>query len=234
MTNARGFTAWLARWTFRAAMAIGVFMLFSASVSYLELGRAHPFFLEKLPLRNPSLWWVALAVHVPSALFALPACLILLGPRLRARAPRVHRWLGRVTGVVVLAGVVPSGLYLAFFAQGGLVTTLGFWLTGVITWVAMRKAIASARARDFKQHRRFATHVASQLSVAVLSRFLLVFADSIGLFGEWVYVAALYAPVIGCAALAELLTAPAAFRLWTSKGTRHEKLVVAARLDVVR
>lgn len=221
----------LGRLTFFALMGAGTWMLFEASASYVELGQEHPFFLEKLPLARPQLWLTALYVHVPAALFSLPACLVLLSKGVRKRMPRAHRWLGRVTGGLVLLAVVPSGLYLAFFAQGGLITTLGFWLTGVIAFVAMVKSIQAARARDFKAHRRFSTHVAAQLSVAVFSRVMLVGAEHIELYSEWVYIAALWVPVVACAVVAELLTGRPLGS--SSKGSRYEKVVAGSRLDAV-
>jgi uncharacterized membrane protein len=217
---------------FVGLMAVGMWMMLEASASYLELGKAHPFFLEKLPLARPKLWRGALYMHVPSALFALPACVVLLSNRVRARMPRFHRWLGRITGVVILLAVVPSGLYLAFFATGGLITTLGFWLTGLITFVAMVNSIRSARAGNIKAHRRFSAHVAAQLSVAVFSRLMLVSAEQLELYDEWVYVTALWLPVIACAAIAELLTGPRVRQ--TPKGSRHEEVTHVPALDAVR
>jgi uncharacterized membrane protein len=222
----------LGRLGFYALMGAGVWLMLSASTSYLELGEAHPFFLEKLPLAHPKLWLGALYVHVPSALLSLPACLVLLVPRVRSRWPRLHRWLGRATGLLVLGAVVPSGMYLALFAQGGLITTLGFWLTGTIAFVAMLKSIQSARATQMRAHRRFSTHVAAQLAVAVVSRFLLAGLETVGLYGEWVYIAALWVPVVGCALVAELLTRP--HRPSSSlKGSRHEEFVAAPHLDAL-
>lgn len=224
-------TARLGRLAFFSLMGVGTWLLFEASASYVELGQEHPFFLEKLPLARPQLWLTALYVHVPAALFSLPACLVLLAKSVRKRLPRAHRWLGRVTGGVVLLAVVPSGLYLAFFAQGGLISTLGFWLTGLIAFVAMVKSIQAARARDFKAHRRFSTHVAAQLGVAVFSRVLLVGAEQIELYSEWVYIAALWFPVIACFVVAELLTGPRL--VFRSKGFNHEEAVAGSALDAV-
>jgi uncharacterized membrane protein len=222
----------LARFAFHVAMWAGVWLMWSASASYWELGEAHPFFLEKLPLAHPKLWLIATYVHVPSALIALPACLLLLVARVRTHFPAFHRWLGRVTGALVLCAVVPSGMYLAAFTQGGLLTTLGFWLTGLIAFVAMLKSIRSARRRDMRAHRRFSAHVAAQLSVAVLSRFLLVGAEELGWYGESVYTAALFVPVLGSALVAELWTGR---RLPpTSKGPSHEVIFTDSRLDTLR
>jgi uncharacterized membrane protein len=228
-------SAWIGRLAFTCLMCAGVWMMLSASASYVELGDEHPFFLEKLPLAYPTLWQTALYVHVPSALFSLPACLVLLVQRIRTRFPKFHRWLGRITGALVLFAVVPSGMYLAFFAQGGLITTLGFWLTGLVAFVAMLKSIERARAGDIKAHRRFSTHVAAQLSVAVFSRFLLVGAEQAELYSTWVYVASLWIPVIACAFVAERMAGPRSpSRMARMKGSRHEELVVVSPLDAVR
>lgn len=224
--------ALLRRVAFYVVMIAGLWLMLSASTSYLELGREHPFFLEKLPLKRPNWWLAALYVHVPSALFALPACLVLLSSRVRRRWPRFHRWLGRTNGLLILCAVVPSGMYLALFAQGGLLSTLGFWLTGALTFVAMVKSVQSARAGRMQAHHRYSAHVAAQLAVAVVSRFALIGAEQAGLYSEWTYIAALWLPVIGCALVAELTTRQR--RLPVVKGPRHEKLVTAARLDALR
>ncbi len=229
-TRPRTLSSRIARIVFHAVMGVGLWLMFSASASYLDFGQAHPFFLEKLPLAQPKLWLVALYAHVPSALFSLPACLVLLSRRVRRRFPRLHRGLGRVTGVLVLGAVVPSGFYLAFFAQGGALATLGFLATGLITFVAMIKSIASARARDFRSHRRHSAHVVAQLSVAVLSRFLLVGAEELGWYSESVYVAALLIPVAAGALVVEWLTASSS----NTQGVVHEELGVGPGLDVVR
>jgi uncharacterized membrane protein len=229
----------LARWStslakvaFYALIGAGTWLMLVASRSYLDLGEAHPFFLEKLPLRHPQLWLTALYVHVPSALCSLPACLVLLVRRIRTRWPRFHRWLGRATVALVLGAVVPSGMYLALFAQGGLVTTLGFWLTGAIAFVAMLKSIQSARAGELRAHRRYSAHVTAQLSVAVFSRLLLVGAETAGLHAEWVYVAALWVPVLLGALVAELVTNRRPFSL--SKGSRHEEAARVSHAHAVR
>lgn len=222
----------LVRGVFLGAMMLGTLLMIWASSSYVELGNAHPFLLEKLPLARPSLLLGALYVHVPSALFALPACLALELDALRRRWPRLHRWLGRLTAFVVVLLATPSGLYLAQFAQGGLVTSAGFWTTGLIAAGAMMGAVAAARAGDYGRHRRLARHVTAQLSVAVASRALLCAAELLGLYRPWVYVAALWLPVLGASISVEWLHAPR--RTSHTKGTRHEAIAAVHRIDAVR
>lgn len=232
MSDPKRARTWALTVGFHALMWFGLWLMISASASYWELGDAHPFILEKLPLAQPALFRAALYVHVPSALLALPLCLLLLSQTLRRRYPRVHRWLGRITGLLVLLLVVPTGAYLALFAQGGWLTTFGFWLTGGITFVAMCRSIMSARAGQLVAHRRFSAHVVAQLSVAVVSRLLLIAAELGELYGEWTYLASLWVPVLACAWLAELVTSSP--RRPHSKGSRHDEMVSSTQLNPLR
>ena len=98
------------------------------------------------------------ALGIKTHVFA-SALALLLGPfqfssRLRSRAPRLHRWMGRIyLGVAVLAGGL-AGLYMARYAFGGLPARLGFaglaigWLyTGAQAYAAIRRGDAVAHRR---------------------------------------------------------------------------------------
>ena len=160
-----------------------------------------PFVIEKLPLPMEDVWIFALKAHVVAAVFSLPACIAL-----QWRLPRrAHRWLGRVTGLAVLCVLAPSGFYLALFAKGGVLGTLGFVLSAVITVVAMIRAVQHARARRYPAHRRAAWHVVAQLSVAVTSRAMLIAFDAAAVDEELAYLVALWVPVVFGAVLVELL-----------------------------
>jgi hypothetical protein len=165
-----------------------------------------PFVMEKLPLPLEDVWMRALQVHVVAAAFCLPACLLLSLTIVIRRAPRFHRWLGRVTGTIALVALVPSGLYLSCFAKGGLLSTLGFMLSGVIVAVAMIQGVRLARARRFVEHRRCVLHVLAQLSVAVTSRAMLFAFDAAAVGEQLAYLVSLWLPVVGSFALVELLT----------------------------
>lgn len=88
------------------------------------------------------------------------ALTLLLGPMqfvpsLRTRAPRLHRIAGRVyLGVGVLFGGA-AGLYMAFLAFGGLVSTVGFALLACLWLATGFAAFRTARARRFAEHRRW-------------------------------------------------------------------------------
>jgi len=174
---------------------VGALIIAWASRVYFDADELAPFVIEKLPLPHEALWLAALKTHVVTVSFALPACLLLSVKRM-LRFPRTHRWLGRATGAVILAAVVPSGLYLSLFAKGGAPATVGFALSGVIVALAMGQGIRRARAKDYVAHRRCMLHVLAQLSVAVTSRTLLYLLDAAGIDPDAAYLFALWMPVL--------------------------------------
>ena len=200
-----------ARVCFVVAMAMGIATIAWAATDYLADGLLHPFIREKRATGRTAWWLAALGAHVVAALVSFPLCLVLLSRRLLGAAPRLHRVIGRVTGLAVLLLLVPSGLVLSTTARGGLWGSAGFAVSAAIMAVAMVQAIATARPRDVAGHRRAVAHVIAQMSVAPVSRALLVLAAAAvpDADPDVVYVAALWLPVVGCAAVVPVVV-PAA------------------------
>ncbi len=98
-------------------------------------------FIENLYATLPA----AIAFHLGGGAVALIAGALQLNSRLRKNYPPVHRWLGRVYVIAVLAGGV-AGLTLALDSFGGIVTHFGFGMLAVL-WLAST-AIAWRHIRD--------------------------------------------------------------------------------------
>lgn len=190
---------------FLLAMAAGSAVITALSLPYFDLETLPPFVIEKLPVRFEALWLGSLRVHVAAAAVSFPLCLALMTRALQRRA-RIHRWLGRITGAVVLFVLVPTGSVLAFDAKGGPLSSAGFLLSGAIIAWAMIAGVRSARRRDLLGHARGMRHVVGQMSVAVVSRALIVALDAIGVDPELAYLVALWGPVLGSVWVVELLS----------------------------
>jgi len=165
-----------------------------------------PFVIEKLPLPREEMWISILKLHVAAAAICLPACLLLLSTSVVKRMAWFHRWLGRVTGLVTLFALVPSGAYLALYAKGGMPSTVGFLLSGAIVAAAMVLGVATARKRRMVEHRRWMLHVLAQLSVAVSSRAMLFAFDAAAVDEVMAYQISLWVPVVGSFLVVELLS----------------------------
>ena len=197
----------LSRWGargFLAAMLLGSAFITVLSLPYFDFETLPPFVIEKLPLRFESLWLGALRTHVAAAALSFPLCLLLMTRALQ-RHTRWHRWLGRITGVLVLLALVPSGVALAFDAKGGWLVTAGFLLSAAIVAGAMMVGVRAARRRQLSLHARAMRHVVGQMSVAIWSRALIVGLDAASVDPQVAYVVALWLPVLASAAVVEAL-----------------------------
>ncbi len=202
--NVRSFFAALPRRSFVVAMLAGWALIAAASLVYFDFETLPPFVIEKLPVRFESLWLASLRVHVASALVTFPLCIALTTRALRRRIAW-HRWLGRLTGIAVLFALVPSGVVLAFDAKGGAPVTAGFLVSAAIVAYFMVQGVRAARRRDPVEHRRAMLHVVGQMSVAVVSRILIVGLDAMGMDPDLAYVVALWGPVVASAVVVEVL-----------------------------
>lgn len=186
-------------------MAVGSSLITASSLVYFDAAALPPFVLEKLPLRFERLWLFSLRVHVAAAAFAFPLCLLLM-MRWLQRRPRAHRFLGRLTGVIALLALVPSGVVLAFDAKGGPIVTAGFLASAAILAGFMVQGTFAARRRELALHRRAMRHVVGQMSVAVTSRALLLGLDLAGVDPDVAYVVALWGPVVATVVVVELVS----------------------------
>ncbi|WP_394844833.1 DUF2306 domain-containing protein [Pendulispora brunnea] len=186
-------------------MALGAAFITASSLAYFKFDELPPFVIEKLPLRFEALWLLSLRVHVVAALISFPLCIVLMTRALQRRAV-LHRWIGRSAGALILFALVPSGAVLSFEAKGGPLVSAGFLLSGALIAWFMVKGVFAARRREFGAHRRAMLHVFAQMSVAVTSRALLFGLDVAGMSPDVAYVVALWCPVLGSAAMAELLS----------------------------
>lgn len=124
---------------------------------------------------------VAILTHIVCSALTLLLGPLQFVPSIRARYPRLHRVSGRVyLGVGVLGGGC-AGLYMAFHAFGGWVSTTGFAALAVLWLATGACALATARARRFNAHRRWMIRNFALAFAAVTLRVQLGLAAATGL-----------------------------------------------------
>ena len=100
---------------------------------------------------------LALGLHLAAAFLVTASGLLQLVPQIRARAPRLHRWNGRLflsAGMIAAATGMAVALYRG--AVAGIYMTLGNGLNAVLIFACAGMAWRCARARRFDAHRRWA------------------------------------------------------------------------------
>ena len=103
---------------------------------------------------NQDIWFIFLRIHIVLALVSL-----LTGPfgfvyKIREKKINLHRITGKVYIASIVLNFVPS-LYLAFYATGGLISTLGFIFLDIswvlTTWMAYK----TIRKKKVQEHRKW-------------------------------------------------------------------------------
>ncbi len=133
------------------------------------------------------IYQVAFSVHVISGPIALLASTLLMNSVARNRWPKLHRYVGRLTVVIVLILVVPSGFVMAFYAHSGRFAELGFISLALSTGLCAVAGWQTARRRQFQRHQRWMTRLFLMLFSAVVLRIIGGASLHFQWTSEWIY-----------------------------------------------
>jgi len=94
-------------------------------------------------------------VHVYSAIFVLLAGFTQFNARILVKYPKIHRWLGYLYVSLVLLLTSPSGIFIGWFANGGLIAKTSFIILGVLWFWFTLKATFLILKRKITAHKQF-------------------------------------------------------------------------------
>ncbi|WP_421941135.1 DUF2306 domain-containing protein [Pedobacter sp.] len=94
-------------------------------------------------------------IHVYSAIFVLLAGFTQFNSHILAKYPKIHRSLGYLYTGTVLVLAAPSGIFIGWFANGGLTAKISFVLLGLLWFWFTIKSILLILKRNVKGHQSF-------------------------------------------------------------------------------
>lgn len=108
------------------------------AILYFTHGGDYGILPEKALARQDWLWNLCFYTHLPSGILCLMIPFVSFAKKLFRSGVILHRFLGRIYVWITIIVVCPTGMYLALYAKGGLVTQVGFLLQGTLlmlfTW----------------------------------------------------------------------------------------------------
>lgn len=107
-------------------------------------------FLSKLS----TFWYIMLFIHAATSVVALVIGPFTLSTKFREKNISRHRMLGKIYMIGILLGGV-SGLYLSFYATGGLVGKSGFGLLSVFWLISAYQALNRVRNKKIQEHQNW-------------------------------------------------------------------------------
>lgn len=133
-------------------------------------------------LLNNDLWNIGFYTHISLGGLALLIGWTQFIEKLRRKNKNLHRNLGTVYLISVLFSGF-SGLYIAYFATGGMVSTLGFSILAVIWIYTTVRAYLEIKNGSKRKHQKFMTYSFAACFAAVTLRIWLPIL--IGFFGDF-------------------------------------------------
>jgi hypothetical protein len=129
----------------------------------------------------------AFYMHLVAGPASLVLGTLLVSERFRRIAPAWHRRLGRVQAACVLLLLVPSGLWMAWYAESGAVAAAGLGSLAIATAACMLLGVKAAVERRFAEHERWMGRTYMLLLSAVVIRLIGGAASVAGLDALWLY-----------------------------------------------
>jgi hypothetical protein len=110
------------------------------------------FLLTKQSVLHLKIWRLAFYTHISSSMVVLLFGGFQFSKSLIFGNPKIHRLLGKIYVFLVLGIAAPSGLIMAFYANGGIWAKTSFVTISILWWFFTFKAFRNALDKNFKTH----------------------------------------------------------------------------------
>lgn len=156
------------------ALLIGAYPLIYVFVEhkYTFLGSKSPEILHNL------IWRIVFFAHIIFGGISLFIGWRQFGSKFRNKYIRIHRSIGRLYVVSVLVSSV-SAVYMGFYANGGIVSCVGFIILGTIWLITTMVAVVQIRKGNVVKHQQFMIYSYACTFAAVTLRIWLPVLKSI-------------------------------------------------------
>lgn len=129
----------------------------------------------------------AFYMHIAAGPSTLLFGLLLTNKTLRDRYRTLHRVLGRIQCGCILLLLLPSGLWMAFYAETGAVAGTGFGTLAVVTAICTIMGLRSAVNKKMVQHRTWMCRCFVLLCSAVVQRMMGGLGTVLEIQSPWAY-----------------------------------------------
>ncbi|MEL6987869.1 MAG: DUF2306 domain-containing protein, partial [Bacteroidota bacterium] len=113
------------------------------------------FLISKQTVIYKAYYQIAFYSHIFSSLIILCSGIVLFSRSILKRFPKLHSWTGRSYVFLLLIIAAPSGLVMAFHANGGWLAKLAFIVLSILWWYFTWKGLRTALNKDFNSHKKW-------------------------------------------------------------------------------
>ena len=136
-------------------MTLFALFLFAITAEYLSFKSDVNFLLVKQDIVFDSIWRPTFYLHVISGMIVILIGPIQFIPKLRNRFISLHKKLGKIYAYAVLGIAAPTGLIMAFYAEGGIWSTIAFLVMSCLWILTTLMAIIKVKNKDIIAHKKW-------------------------------------------------------------------------------
>ena len=93
--------------------------------------------------------------HVYTSIFVLFSGFIAVFVKPKAAFRILHRFFGKIYVILLLLLAAPSGIYMGFYANGGILAKISFVILGILWWFTTYKAYLEIRKKNVLNHKKW-------------------------------------------------------------------------------
>jgi hypothetical protein len=206
-------------------VAAGLFfclVMFTIIYPYFSFRYDIDFLLTKQLILHIVSWRVAFYTHISSSLFVLFFGVFQFTKPFLLKRPKLHRVIGKAYVLLVLLLSAPSGLIMAFYANGGIWAKTSFILVSLLWWYFTFVAYRAAVKGNFKSHKaNMYRSYALTLSAITLRTYVFLLPGFLNLHGKEMYTLVSWLSWVPNLLFAEILIRQAKFYTDASSGGSH-------------
>ncbi|WP_235296631.1 DUF2306 domain-containing protein [Portibacter marinus] len=131
------------------------YLMLLITLQYIPLRLDVAFLNIKYDIIDQKFYQLAFFSHVYTSIFVLLIGIVQFSSSIRIQFPKVHRLMGKCYVFLILVISSPSGLIMAFYANGGMISQFSFVMQAFIWFLFTLLALVYARNKQWTLHRNF-------------------------------------------------------------------------------
>jgi hypothetical protein len=144
------------RWLWLFCFAYFFYLMLAITLRYIPIHPDVAFLqIKQTEITTVPAYFYIFYIHVLSSIFVLLAGFTQFNQKLLARYPRIHRNIGKIYVYTVLFFSAPSGIYIGYYANGGLFAKISFMTLGTLWFTFTLYAMLQALKRKIISHKKF-------------------------------------------------------------------------------
>ncbi|MEO1434696.1 MAG: DUF2306 domain-containing protein [Bacteroidota bacterium] len=136
-------------------LSLFTILMLDLILPYFSMNLQTDFLRTKLDVIHLKHWRWSFFVHVFTSLFVLIAGFTQFSRWIMNHQPLIHRRMGQLYVAVILLFSGPSGLIMAFYANGGTSSKISFVLLAGLWWTFTWQAYRTALQKQWPKHGQF-------------------------------------------------------------------------------